>query len=252
MDSDDVTVDSRGDRVEVTLDRPEKANAMTGEMFVTLGAIFDDLADDPPSVVTIRGADGDFSAGVDMTDVPEWAEMNPLDVRDLLEPVHDALRSIESLDAPVVAALEGYVLGGGLELALACDIRVASETAEFGLPESSMGLAMDLGGAQKLPGIVGEGLAKYLVMTGESIDADRAFDAGLVEERHDADEFADALADLADTLAEKPTYVHGLAKRQIHSVRPLNLDEAMAQALHHAIAAYNEPETQRRVTEFLE
>lgn len=252
MESDDIAVDRRDDRVRVTIDRPEKSNALTGETFVALGDAFRRLADDPPSVVTVRGAEGTFSAGVDMTDVPEWGEMRPLDVLDLLEPVHDALRAVEALDAPVVAALEGHVLGGGLELALACDIRVASDTARFGLPESDLGLAMDLGGAQKLPGIVGEGTAKYLVMTAETIDAERAHEVGLVEERHVPEEFEDALADLEDTLAAKPTYVHGLAKRQVHSARPLNLDEAMQQALHHAIAAYHEPETRERVTDFLD
>jgi enoyl-CoA hydratase/carnithine racemase len=187
-----------------------------------------------------------------MSDVPEWAEMNPLDVRDLLEPVHEALRTIESLDAPVVAVLEGHVLGGGLELAVACDIRIADATARFGLPESTMGLAMDLGGAQKLPGLIGEGMTKYLIMTGEPIDAERAHEVGLIEELHDPDAFDDAVDDLAATLASKPAYIHGLAKRQVHSVRPPNLDESMTQAIHHAIAAYQEPETQRRVEEFFE
>lgn len=252
MASDTIAVDRSKDRVRITLDRPEKANALTGETFLALGSVFEELADDPPSVVTVRGAGGDFSAGVDVSDVPEWAELDPLEVFDLLEPIHDALRSIEALDAPVVAALEGHVLGGGLELALACDVRIASDTAEFGLPESKLGLAMDLGGAQKLPGMIGEGMTKYLIMTGDSIDARRAHEIGLIEECYDAAEFDEALADLEETLAEKPTYVHALAKRQVHSVRPPHLEESMRQAIYHAIAAYNEPETQRRVAAFLD
>lgn len=220
-------------------------------MFLALGRLFKGFADEDVELVTIEGSGAHFSAGVDMSDVPKWGEMNPLEVRDVLEPVHDALRAIEELDAPVVAALEGYVLGGGLELALACDIRVASETAEFGLPESEMGLAMDLGGAQKLPGMIGEGMTKYLIMTGERIDARRAYEVGLVKEYHSAAAFEAEVAKLETTLAKKPAYVHGLAKRQVHAARPLNLDEAMQQAIHHAIAAYNEPETQRRVQEFL-
>lgn len=252
MESESIAVDRSDARVRVTIDRPSKSNALTGEMFETIGTVFEELADAEPSVVTVRGRGGHFSAGVDMSGVPEWAEMTPLEVRDVLEPVHESLRAIEELDAPVVAALEGHVLGGGLELALACDLRIASETATFGLPESEMGLAMDLGGAQKLPGMIGEGMTKYLVMTGDTIDARRAHEIGLIEALHDHEEFDDALADMEKTLAAKPTYVHGLAKRQIHSARPLNLDEAMQQAIYHAIAAYNETETQRRVTNFLE
>lgn len=149
--SEHVTVLREGDRATVTLDRPGKLNSMTGETFLALGEAFEVFAEDPPGVVTARGAGGHFSAGVDMAGVPEWAEERPLAVRDKLEAVHDAIRATEELDAPVVAACEGYVLGGGLELALACDLRVAASDATFGLPESKMGLAMDVGGAQKFP-----------------------------------------------------------------------------------------------------
>jgi enoyl-CoA hydratase/carnithine racemase len=113
-----------------------------------------------------------------------------------------------------------------------------------------MGLAMDLGGPQKLPSFIGEGLTKYLIMTSETIGAERAYEAGLIEELHDAKTFKSAVSSLEDTLAEKPTYVHGLAKRQVHAARPINLDESMQQAIHHAIAAYQEEETQSRVRDF--
>lgn len=252
MTSDHIGVDRDGGRVDVTLNRPEKSNALTGEMFLELGDLFENFAEEDVSVVTVRGADGTFSAGVDMSNVPEWGEMNPLEVRNLLEPIHGSLRAIEALDAPVVAALEGHVLGGGLELAVTCDVRIADTTATFGLPESTMGLAMDLGGAQKLPGMIGEGMTKYLIMTGEPIDAERAREVGLIEECHDPDTFETAVDELKETLASKPAYIHGLAKRQVHSVRPPNLEESMRQAIYHAIAAYNEPETQRRVEAFFE
>lgn len=252
MSSENVRVDSKTDRVQITLDRPSKSNALSEAMFTTLKQVFADLASEDVSVVTVRGGGGDFSAGVDMSGIPGWAELPPLEVREILETVHDALRAIEGLDAPVVAALEGNVLGGGLELALSCDLRIASETAVFGLPEADMGLAMDLGGAQKLPGMIGEGMTKYLVMTGETIGAERARAIGLIEECHPADEFEEAVEAIEETLASKPTYVHDLAKRQIHSARPLNLEESMQQAIHHAIAAYHEEETQRRVAEFFE
>ncbi len=248
--TENVTVEWADGWATLTLDRPSKANALTGEMFGAIGDAFEEFTATDTDGVTVRGAGGNFSAGVDMSGVPEWAEMNPLEVRDELEPIHDSLRAIEALDAPVIAALEGHVLGGGLELALACDIRVASTTAEFGLPESEMGLAMDLGGPQKLPSFIGEGLTKYLVMTGKRIDAQRARDTGLVEEVHGADAFESAVEELEATLAAKPTYIHGLAKRQVHSARPDNLDDAMQQAIHHAVAAYNEPETQERVASF--
>lgn len=245
----DVTVEN--DRATVTLDRPEKLNALTGEMFAGLYDVIEEFTSDDVSVVTIRGAGDHFSAGVDVSGVPEWAEARPLAVRDALESIHDALRAIESLDVPVIAAIDGYALGGGLELALACDLRVASADATFGFPEANLGLAMDLGGAQKLPGMIGEGMTKYLIMTGETIDAERAYDIGLVEAYADDGMFEEIVENFEARLTEQPTYVLGLAKRQIHAARPLNLDEAMDQAIHHAIAAYHEEETQERVREFL-
>lgn len=255
MTDDTIRVEETDGRVRVTIDRPEAVNALTGEMFGRLRDRFEGFEErgsDVPDVVTIRGAGGNFSAGVDMGSVPEWAAMDPLDVRDALEGVHDALRAIEDLGAPVVAAMEGHVLGGGLELALACDVRIADETASVALPESDMGLAMDLGGPQKLPRFVGEGMTKYLIMTGRSIDADRAHQLGLVEEVHESAAFEDALEELEDDLAEKPTYVHDLAKRQVHAARPPHLDGELQRGIHHAIAAYHEDETQRRVAEFFD
>ncbi len=248
----DLSVEANEDWVTVTIDRPEKANALTGETFVAIGEEVAALDPDDVDGVTLRGSGEHFSAGVDMSGVPEWAEQPPRAVQAQLEAVHDALRAIESADLPVVAALEGNVLGGAVELALACDVRIASRTAAFAFPEADMGLAIDLGGGQKLPRFVGEGLAKYLIMTGEPIDADRALSAGLVESVHDPEEFDTAVESLEETLAAKPTYVHGVAKRQIHAARDGGVEAGMDQAIHHAIACYREPETQRRVTDFLE
>jgi enoyl-CoA hydratase/carnithine racemase len=141
---------------------------------------------------------------------------------------------------PVIAAVEGFVLGGGVELAPACDLRIASSTAEFGFPEASLGLAMDLGGGQKLPGFVGEVMAKYLLLTGERIDAERALEIGLIEERVPEEEFDDRIAALEDRLADHPTCALALVKRQVQAVRPAHLDREMGTAIHHAIAAYHE------------
>lgn len=250
--TDAITVEWADDRVRILLDRPDKRNAMTAAMFTGLYEAVTDAAAASPAVVTLRGAGGDFSAGVDMSNVPDRHTERPLAVRDDLEAAHAMLRAIESLEAPVLAAIDGYALGGGLELALACDIRVASPDALFGLPEADYGLAVDLGAGQKLPGMVGEGMAKYLAMTGETITAERALEIGLIETLAPAGGFEEAVADLEGTLAEKPTYVQGMAKRQIHGVRPATMDVGMETAVYHAISAYHEEETQRLVEGFFE
>lgn len=252
MEFDTITLEESDRRVTVVLDRPEKKNALTAKMFSEIRAAVEAAAERDVGVVTVRGAKGDFSAGVDMSNVPKWIEQKPLEVRAQLEAVHETLGYLESVDLPLVAALEGYTLGGALELAISCDLRIAKTDAQFGLPESKLGLAMNYGGAQKLPGLIGEGMTKYLVMTGKTIDAERAHMIGLVEQLAGPDEFEERLDTLEATLAEKPRYIHDMAKRQVHSVRPLNLEEAMRQAIHHAIAAYQEEETRQRTMEFLE
>ncbi|MDX1747033.1 MAG: enoyl-CoA hydratase/isomerase family protein, partial [Halobacteriales archaeon] len=203
-----IRVEESVEHATVTIDRPEKLNALTASAFADLKEAFDSFATgEPPSVVILQGAGGNFSAGVDVSGVPAWVEEGPRAVRSALTGVHDALRAIEALDIPVVAAIEGYCLGGGLELAVACDLRIARADATLGLPEVNLGLAMDLGGAQKLPGMIGEGRTKELIMTGESIDGERAHAIGLVERVAPAARFDEAVSTLAETLAEKPTYV---------------------------------------------
>lgn len=251
--SSDIAVDVSGERATVTLDRPEKNNAITSDMYVELLDVFEQLEDnDALSVVTIQGAGNHFSAGVDVDPVPDWGEATPREIRDSYEITHEVLRTIESLQVPVIASLQGYALGGALELAISCDIRVAQADAQIGLPESNLGFAMDQGGPQKLPGMIGEGMTKYLVMTGKLIDGNRAHEIGLVEEVASTEtEMEERVKELEDRLADQPTYVMDIAKRQIHGVRPGNLDQEMEKAIHHAITAYKEEETQQRVSEFI-
>lgn len=129
-----LSVDSRENCGTVIFNRPEKKNAMTTQIFNEFYNVFSEFnKNDDLNVVTVRGAEGYFSSGVDMSPILEWAEQNPLEIHNAFRSVHEVLRLIESLDVPVVAALEEYVLGGALELSLACDIRLAHPDASFGL-----------------------------------------------------------------------------------------------------------------------
>jgi enoyl-CoA hydratase/carnithine racemase len=250
--SGDVQVEVTDGKATVTLDRPAKNNALTTGMYESLLETFEEFSDDDAlSVITIQGAGENFSAGVDVGSVPEWQDATPREIRDSYEVTHETLRAIESLGVPVVAAIDGYCLGGALELAISCDIRVASVEAQLGLPEANMGFVMDQGAPQKLPGMIGEGMTKYLIMTGELVDAGRAHEMGLVEVLADGT-FEERVTELEDRLADQPTYVMDMVKRQIHGVRPPNLEAEMERAIHHAITAYKEDETQQLVAEFLE
>jgi enoyl-CoA hydratase/carnithine racemase len=162
----------------LTLNRPEKLNAVTDAMRQALARHVDAINRDPAvRVAVVRGAGTRaFSAG---SDIYETSGRTPVEKRDTVE--MEAPHLLRRCVKPVVAMIRGYALGGGLELALACDVRIASETAQFGLPEVTLGWIPGAGGTQYLPRLVGSGMAAYLLYTGERIDAARARAIGLVD-----------------------------------------------------------------------
>jgi enoyl-CoA hydratase/carnithine racemase len=162
----------------LTLNRPEKLNAVTDAMRHELARRVEAVNHDPEvRVVVVRGAGSRaFSAG---SDIYETTGRTPVEKRDTVE--MEAPHLLRRCIKPVVAMIRGYALGGGLELALACDLRVASENAQFGLPEVNLGWIPGAGGTQYLPRLVGRGMAAYLLYTGERIDATQAKAVGLVD-----------------------------------------------------------------------
>src|SRR5262245_54579662 len=162
----------------LTLNRPEKLNAVTDAMRQALGQHVDLINRDPAvRVAVVRGAGARaFSAG---SDIYETSGRTPVEKRDTVE--MEAPHLLRRCLKPVVAMIRGHALGGGLELALACDLRLASENAQFGLPEVTLGWIPGAGGTQYLPRLVGRGMAAYLLYTGERIDATQAKAAGLVD-----------------------------------------------------------------------
>ncbi|MGH7481027.1 MAG: enoyl-CoA hydratase/isomerase family protein [Longimicrobiales bacterium] len=164
----------------VVVSRPDKLNALNDTTIDELRAAFESLAaDDAVRGILITGAgEKAFVAGAD---VAELAAMGPLDGIATSRKGQDAFRFLERMGKPVVAAVNGYALGGGLELALACHLRVASENAKLGLPEVKLGIIPGYGGTVRLPRLVGRGRALELILTGAMIDAREAHRIGLVE-----------------------------------------------------------------------
>jgi enoyl-CoA hydratase/carnithine racemase len=162
----------------LTLNRPEKLNAVTDAMRQALAGHVEAINHDGEvRVVVVRGAGRRaFSAG---SDIYETSGRTPVEKRDTVE--MEAPHLLRRCVKPVVAMIRGYALGGGLELALACDVRIASDTAQFGLPEVTLGWIPGAGGTQYLPRLVGRGMAAYLLYTGERIDASEAKAIGLVD-----------------------------------------------------------------------
>ncbi|MED3561563.1 enoyl-CoA hydratase [Bacillus xiapuensis] len=176
-----VKVSTREDGIVViSLNRPEAANALSTNLLEELKTILESCKfDSAVRCVIITGAgEKAFCAGADLK---ERAGMDSQMVKKTVSLIRECVNSLETLPQPVIAAVNGAAFGGGTELALACDIRIASETANFGLTETSLGIIPGAGGTQRLPRLVGKGRAKELIYTARRIDANEAKEIGLVE-----------------------------------------------------------------------
>lgn len=161
----------------VTLNRPESLNALNSQFFHDMNEVLD-VVEAQAGVLVITGAGKAFAAGAD---IAEMASKDPAEAREFSQLGQDTFFRLEDLEIPVIAAVNGYALGGGCELALACDFRIASEKAYFGQPEVNLGLIPGFAATQRLPRLLGMGHALYLLLTAERIDAQEALRMGLVQ-----------------------------------------------------------------------
>jgi enoyl-CoA hydratase len=195
--------DVDGDGVAtVTINRPDQLNALSRRVVAELGGAFRRAkADDAVRGVVLTGAgDRAFAAGAD---IAEFAEMDALGGHRFALSGQTVFNQIEAMPKPVVAAVNGFALGGGCELAMACHLRVASEAAQFGQPEVNLGLIPGFGGTQRLPRLVGRGVAAELLLTGERITAQRAYEVGLVNRVAAADALLAVARELVLAIASK-------------------------------------------------
>ena len=156
----------------VTVNRPEALNALNMDVLDELYDVFGKIAsDDEVRAVIVTGEGRSFVAGAD---IAQMSKLSPLEGRMMMQKGHDVMNRIEQLPKAVIAAVNGFALGGGCELAMACDIRIASEKAKFGQPEVGLGIIPGFGGTQRLSRLVGKGMAEYLILTAEMIDAAEA------------------------------------------------------------------------------
>ena len=194
----------------LALTRPEKLNAMTNEMAAEFESRLRVLAGDPDvRVLVMTGTDRSFSVGSDITELGQL--QNFVDYHERPE-YADSLRAFEK---PVIAMINGYALGGGLELALSCDVRIASVNSRFGATEINLGWIGRGGNTQLLPRLIGYGAAAQMVFTGELVSAEQAMRWGLVQQVVDPDELQEAVEAMASTIAEKSPFALKLAKRAL-------------------------------------
>jgi len=219
--------------VTITLNRPEVHNAMNEQMRQELTRCFGDLAaSDAARVVVVTGAgERAFSAGADIREFV--APQVPVRFRESRKRV-DFRQAMDRCPQPIIAAIRGYALGGGLELALACDIRLASEDAQLGLTEVNLAIIPGGGGTQRLPRLVGRGRALEMILTGARIDAREAWRIGLVERVIPATDVLAAARELARALAEKAPVALRYAKEAV--VKGLELPLADGLRLENDLA----------------
>ena len=228
-----VEIEDRGAVRHVVMARPEKRNALSGELVRDLGEAFREAAgDDSVRVLVLRGDGAMFSSGMDLADLGRLAE-EPETVRAYRREILAIWNLLEEMTKPTIAQIHGACLGGAMELALACDMRVMAEDAVAGLLEARIGLLPDVGGCSRLPAVVGVGRAKELIMTGRVIDGHEAHRIGFANRVAPADALDAAAQALCDELLACAPLAIGLAKRIIDaSARP-----ALSTTLEAEIAA---------------
>jgi len=208
----------------ITLNRPDSLNALSFELLRELDSLLEEIRNDQTiRVVVITGAGRAFSVGADLREAEKLDEAG---VKEYIGFGQKLFDKIENFDKPVIAAINGFCLGGGLELALACDIRIASEEARIGSPEVGVGLIPAWGGCVRLAKAIGKGKAMELILTGGQIDAKEAERIGLVNKVVPADELTSTVMWTAGTIATKAPIAVKLAKKIGVRAMEINMDEA--------------------------
>lgn len=234
----------------LTVNRPEKLNALSGQVRADLVAALDALrGDDAVRVLVITGAgDKAFIAGAD---IAEFAGRTPLQQRAVMTGVR-VFDEIAAYPKPVIAMVNGFCLGGGCELALACDVRIAADTAKFGQPEINLGIIPGGGGTQRLPRVVGMGQAMRLVLSGERIDAAEALRIGLADVVHPAAELRERTMEFARSMAAKSPVALRMAKSAVRAAAEMPLGAGLQYETELFVTCFSSDDKREGVAAFQE
>lgn len=245
-----ITVEKRDKIAVLTINRPEKLNALNSRVHAEGVAALDELRnDDSVRVLVITGAgEKSFIAGADIS---EFAGKTPVTQRDIFHE-RSFFNSIDSFPKPVIAMVNGFCLGGGNELSLACDLRVCSDNARFAQPEINLGIMCGGGGTQRLTRLIGEGRAMEIILSGEMIDAATALDFGLVNHVYAAEELEAKTMELAAKIAEKAPIALQLSKEAVKFASRSNLDEGLRREVDLFAICFSTEDKVEGVAAFLE
>ncbi|AFM41838.1 enoyl-CoA hydratase/carnithine racemase [Desulfosporosinus acidiphilus SJ4] len=225
MEYTNLLLQQQGNIAVLTINRPKALNALNSDTLSELSTALDELGRDSSVKALVITGSGEkaFIAGADISQMKDFS---PLEGRRFAQLGQATFRKLELLPQPVIAAVNGFALGGGCELAMACDIRIAAENAKFGQPEVTLGLTAGFGGTQRLPRLVGTGLASELLFSGDIIDAQEAYRIGLVNKVYPLDSLMEEALKLAQRIAGRAPVAVQLTKSAIQRGINLDLDSA--------------------------
>lgn len=235
----------------ITVNRPKAMNAMTMATLEELEVVVAEIARNPDiraAILTGAGTKA-FVAGAD---IAVMRDMTPMKARNLAIMAHRIYAAIEQSPKPFIAAVNGYALGGGCELAMACDIRIASETAKFGQPEINIGILPGFGGTQRLPRLVGKGRALEIILTGEMLDAREAFRIGLANRVVAQEELMEEAQILARKIAAKGLVAIRLCKDAVNNGLEMDLTKGCAYELELFACSFSTNDQKEGMGAFLE
>ena len=234
----------------LTINRPEALNALNAEVLRQLQAGIAGLAEDRDvRVIVLDGSERAFVAGADIS---EFVGATPADAMKIAARFKHVADALIDCPKPVIASINGYCLGGGLELALACDLRIASDTAKFGLPEIKLGILPGGGGTVRLTKIAGSSVARMIAMTGRPIDANRAYALGLLISIHPSGELAKATQELAMHLAELPPFALAQLKSSLNAAIDASTESACQTEIKAFALCYSTRDQAEGAAAFLE
>jgi enoyl-CoA hydratase len=236
----------------VTLNRPDRLNALSFKLKDELSALLGEMEkDDEVRVVILTGGEKAFSAGADIKERSQ-VQLSQSEFYFAQRRSQELYNQIEAFQKPVIAAVSGVAVGGGCELALACDLRIASDTARFGFPEVKLGVIPAAGGTQRLPRLIGATRAKEIIFTGDPVDAQEAFRMGLVSKVVPVDRLLEEAKTLALRLAQNPPLSIKYAKRAINVGIQLDMASALDYEVHCAAILYASEDRKEGMRAFVE
>lgn len=243
-------VDRDEEVVQITISRQDKLNAMNMDVMEEFISLLDELEKDSSRVIIITG-DGSksFSAGAD---IEYMSKIGPTDAERYALRGHEVLNRIEKLEKPVIAAVNGYALGGGCELALACDIRFAAPNAQFGQPEVTLGICPGWGGTQRLLRIIGPARSKDLIFSGRRIMAEEAFSMGLVNKIFPSESLLSETKKYAKGISQNSSYAIGISKMLVNRGTDTNLDTGLKLEIYSWAVCFSMKEREERMRKFVE